>query len=51
MRGEDTRAYAKRAGISENTVKFHLKSAFRATGTRRQSELVQLATATLRDLS
>lgn len=51
MRGEDIRIYAKRAGISENTVKFHLKSAFRATGTRRQLELVQLATATLRDLS
>lgn len=51
MRGDDVRIHAKHAGISENTVKFHLKSAFRATGTRRQIELIQLATATVRDLS
>lgn len=48
--GEELNHYAERAGISMNTVRFHLKTAFARTGMRRQSELVRLVTAALRDL-
>ena len=33
-------------GIGANTVRFHMKQMFSKTGTRRQSELVRLLTAT-----
>jgi PAS domain-containing protein len=49
--GEELNHYAERAGISMNTVRFHLKTAFARTGVRRQSELVRLVTAALRDLA
>jgi hypothetical protein len=49
--GEELTAYAERAGISMNTVRFHLKTAYARTGARRQSELVRLVTAALRDLA
>ena len=48
--GEDLAGYAGRTGLSVNTVKFHLKAAFAATGTRRQADLVRIATGILRDL-
>jgi hypothetical protein len=49
--GEELNDYAERAGISMNTVRFHLKTAYARTGVRRQSELVRLITAALRDLA
>ena len=49
--GEELNDYAERAGISINTVRFHLKTAYARTGARRQSELVRLVTAALRDLA
>jgi hypothetical protein len=49
--GEELNAYAERAGISMNTVRFHLKTAYARTGVRRQSDLVRLITAALRDLA
>lgn len=49
--GEELRDYAERTGISVNTVRFHLKSAFARTGVHRQSEIVRMATAALRDLA
>jgi hypothetical protein len=48
---EDLQAYADRTGISMNTVRYHLKAAYSRTGVRRQSELVRLVTAALRDLT
>jgi hypothetical protein len=49
--GEELNDYAERAGISMNTVRFHLKTAYARTGVRRQSDLVRLITAALRDLA
>jgi DNA-binding CsgD family transcriptional regulator len=37
-------AMAEMLGLSQNTVKFHLRNLFRKTGTTRQVELVKLAT-------
>ena len=48
---EDLAAYAERVGISMNTVRYHLKTAYARTGARRQSELVRLVVAALRDLT
>jgi hypothetical protein len=48
--GEDLKAYAERAGISMNTVRYHLRTAYARTGVRRQSELVRLISSALRDL-
>lgn len=48
---QDPKTYAERAGISMNTVRYHLKTAYARTGTRRQSELVRLVARALRDLS
>jgi DNA-binding CsgD family transcriptional regulator len=48
--GQDLRAYAEQAGISMNTVHFHLKIAFLRTGTHSQTQLMKLAVAALRDL-
>ena len=48
---EDLTAYAERVGISMNTVRYHLKTAYARTGVRRQSELVRLVIAALRDLT
>ena len=49
--GEDLKAYAERAGISMNTVRYHLRTAYARTGVRRQSELVRLISSALRDLA
>jgi GAF domain-containing protein len=48
---EDLAAYAERAGISMNTVHYHMKSAYARTGAKRHSELVRLVTAAMRDLA
>jgi DNA-binding CsgD family transcriptional regulator len=45
------RFWAKRLGISMNTVHYHMKSAFARTGVKRQSELARLVTAALRDIA
>jgi PAS domain-containing protein len=50
VRGDELKTYADSAGISLNTAKFHLKAAFLATGASRQSELVRLASAIVREL-
>jgi DNA-binding CsgD family transcriptional regulator len=49
--GEEAKDYAARAGISMNTVRFHLKSAYARLGVRRQAELIRRVTAALRDLA
>jgi DNA-binding CsgD family transcriptional regulator len=48
--GQELKAYAEEAGISMNTVHFHLKTAFLRTGTHSQTQLMKLAVAALRDL-
>ncbi|MGX7703943.1 helix-turn-helix transcriptional regulator [Methylobacterium sp. Gmos1] len=49
LRGDDLKDHARATGLSPNTVKYHLKAAFTATGTRRQADLVRLATGIARD--
>jgi hypothetical protein len=49
--GEDLKLYAERSGISMNTVRFHLKTAYARTGARRQGDLVRLVTTAMRDLA
>jgi DNA-binding CsgD family transcriptional regulator len=49
--GEAPQDYAEHAGISMNTGRFHLKTAYARTGVHRQSDLVRLITAALRDLA
>ncbi|GJE61331.1 helix-turn-helix transcriptional regulator [Methylobacterium trifolii] len=51
MSGDDLSTYAKREGLSLNTVKFHLKAAFAATGTSRQVDLTRYALLTVSDVS
>src|SRR5271170_74206 len=48
--GIELKDYADRAGISMNTVKFHLKTAFDRTGARSQTDLVRRALLALNDL-
>jgi hypothetical protein len=43
----DLKDYAERAGISMNTVRFHLKNAFTGTETHSQAELVRVALSAL----
>jgi hypothetical protein len=50
LEGVDLKDYAERAGISMNTVRFHLKTAFARTETRSQADLVRNALSALRDL-
>jgi regulatory LuxR family protein len=50
LEGMELKEYADRAGISMNTVRFHLKSAFALTGARSQAELVRNAMSALNDL-
>lgn len=47
----DLKDYAERAGISMNTVRYHLKTAYARTGVSGLTELVRLVTAALRDLA
>ena len=49
--GEELNAYAERGRHLLNTVSFHLKTAYARIGVRRQSDLVRLVTAALRDLA
>lgn len=51
MADKTPKDYADETGLSMNTVRYHLKTAFERTDTRRQSELVRLVTTALRDLS
>jgi DNA-binding CsgD family transcriptional regulator len=48
--GIELKDYADREGISANTVKFHLKTAFDRTGARNQADLVREALLALSDL-
>jgi DNA-binding NarL/FixJ family response regulator len=47
LEGIELPAYAEQAGISINTVRFHLKRAFAATDTHSQSGLVRVALAAI----
>ncbi len=49
LRGDDLKDHARREGLSVNTIKYHLKSAFDVTQTRRQVDLVRVAAAVARD--
>ena len=48
--GEDMAVYAERAGVTANTVRYHLKQAFLATGTHCRADLVRIATSFLQGL-
>lgn len=48
--GADLKDHADREGISVNTVKFHLKTAFERTGTRSQLELLRRTILALDDV-
>ena len=48
--GIELKDYADREGISANTVKFHLKTAFERTGARSQADLMRQALVALNDL-
>jgi Bacterial regulatory proteins, luxR family len=50
LEGIDLKDYADRAGISMNTVRFHLKNAFAGTDTHSQAELVRVALSALNAL-
>ncbi|HEX7564184.1 MAG TPA: LuxR C-terminal-related transcriptional regulator [Bradyrhizobium sp.] len=50
LAGQDLKDYADRAGISMNTVRFHLKNAFAGTDTHSQAELVRVALSALNAL-
>ena len=50
LEGVGLKEYANRAGISMNTVRFHLKSAFALTGAKSQAELVRNAMSALNEL-
>jgi DNA-binding CsgD family transcriptional regulator len=43
--GQEVKAIAASKGLTQDTVRFYLKSIFRKTGARRQSELVRLVLA------
>lgn len=49
--GEDLQDYADRLGISINTARYHLKTAFERIGVRSQAELSRRVITALRDLS
>ena len=48
--GDDAVAYGKRHGLSYDTVRYHLKTAFARTGARSQARLLQLITRALDDI-
>ncbi len=50
LEGHDLQSYAEAAGITVNTVRCHLKSAFALTSTHSQSELVRSALSALGSL-
>ena len=45
--GDDLKSYARQRGLSYNTVRYHLKTAFARTGAHTQSRLVQRVTRAL----
>ena len=45
--GDDLKSYAEKRGLSYNTMRYHLKTAFARTGMRTQSRLVQRVTRAL----
>jgi DNA-binding CsgD family transcriptional regulator len=49
--GEDMQDYADRLGISINTARYHLKTAFDRIGVHSQTELTRRIILALRDLS
>jgi hypothetical protein len=49
--GEDLHSYAARTGVSINTVRFHLKTAFARTGAHSQRELIRGALIALHELA
>lgn len=50
LRGEEAQAYAERRGLSYETVRYHLKTAFARTGARSRARLLQLVGLTLHDI-
>lgn len=50
LAGIELKDYAEREGISMNTVKFHLKTAFERTGSRSQTDLVRRTLLAINDL-
>jgi DNA-binding CsgD family transcriptional regulator len=49
--GEDLQDYANRTGISINTARYHLKTAFDRLGVHSQTELTRRIILALRDLA
>jgi GAF domain-containing protein len=50
LAGIELKDYSEREGISMNTVKFHLKTAFERTGSRSQADLARRALLAINDL-
>jgi DNA-binding CsgD family transcriptional regulator len=50
LKGLDLKEYAECAGLSINTVRSHLKTAFARTETRSQADLMRVALSALKDL-
>lgn len=50
LTGEDAAAYAARRGLSYETVRYHLKTAFARTGARSRGRLLQAVGLALRDI-
>lgn len=50
LHGEDLRDYGMRSGVSLNTVRYHLKTAFARTGAHSQAELIRNALLALHEL-
>ena len=41
LKGSTLEEFAAERGLSRNTAKFHLKTAFKATGSHRQADLIR----------
>jgi DNA-binding CsgD family transcriptional regulator len=42
FKGQSVEAYAKEAGISINTARWHVKQIYAKTGVKRQTELIRM---------
>jgi len=42
FKGQSVEAYAKEAGVSINTARWHVKRIYAKTGVKRQTELIQM---------
>jgi len=51
VRGEPSKAIARNLGLSEGTVKIHLKSLFKALGVRNRSQAALKGLKILRDIN